>query len=179
MPERRRALELLAKSRHGANEELLVHGHGFRRPMLVGLVRSGLASAEREVMKAGDKAIEIVRAVDKFAAEPNGGLIVVLIPSAAELDAILQLTLQYRLPAIYLGSSVPALGGLMSYGADATDFYWLAASYVDRLLRGAKVNELPLQFATKLRLVLNLKAAERIGLTIPEPILLRADKLIQ
>jgi putative tryptophan/tyrosine transport system substrate-binding protein len=105
-------------------------------------------------------AFEIVRAVDKFAAEPNGGLIVVLNPSAAELDAILQLTLQYRLPVIYQGSSVPALGGLMSYGADATDFYRLAASYVDRLLRGAKVNELPLQFATKLRLVLNLKSAE-------------------
>jgi hypothetical protein len=61
MPERRRALELLAKSRHGANEELLVRGHGFKRPMLVGLVRSGLAAAEREVMKAGGKAIEVVR----------------------------------------------------------------------------------------------------------------------
>jgi putative ABC transport system substrate-binding protein len=124
-------------------------------------------------------AFEIVRAVDKFAAEPNGGLIVVLVPSAAELDAILQLTLQYRLPAIYQSFWVPALGGLMSYGVDATDFYRLAASYVDRLLRGAKVNELPLQFATKLRLVLNPKAAEGIGLTIPEPILLRADKVIQ
>jgi hypothetical protein len=61
MPERRRALELLAKSRHGANEELLIHGHGFKRPMLVALVRSGLASAEREVMKAGDKATEVAR----------------------------------------------------------------------------------------------------------------------
>jgi len=61
MPERRRALELLAKSPHGANEELLVHGHGFKRPMLVGLVRSGLAAAEREVMKAGGKAVEVVR----------------------------------------------------------------------------------------------------------------------
>jgi putative tryptophan/tyrosine transport system substrate-binding protein len=124
-------------------------------------------------------AFEIVRAVDKFAAEPNGGLIVALNPSAAELDAILQLTLQYRLPAIYQGHSVPALGGLMSYGVDATDFYRLAASYIDRLLRGAKVNELPLQFATKLRLVLNPKAAEGIGLTIPEPIRLRADEVIE
>jgi putative tryptophan/tyrosine transport system substrate-binding protein len=122
---------------------------------------------------------EIVRAVDKFAAEPNGGLIVVLNPSAVELDAILQLTLQYRLPAIYQGTSVPALGGLMAYGADTKDFYRLAASYVDRLLRGAKVNELPLQFATKLRLVVNTKATEGIGLTIPEPFLLRADELIQ
>jgi putative ABC transport system substrate-binding protein len=120
-----------------------------------------------------------VRAVDKFAGEPNGGLIVALVPSAAELDAILRLTLQYRLPAIYQSSWAPALGGLMSYGADATYFFRLAASYVDRLLHGAKVNELPLQFATKLRLVLNPKAAEGIGLTIPEPILLRADEVIQ
>src|SRR5262245_43550872 len=66
----------------------------------------------------------------------------------------------------------------MAYGPLATDFYRLAASYVDRLLRGTKANELPLQFATKLRLVVNPKAAERIGLTIPEPFLLRADEVI-
>jgi putative tryptophan/tyrosine transport system substrate-binding protein len=135
-------------------------------------------SVEIVVLPVRD-AFEIVRAVDKFAAEPNGGLIVVLNPSAAELDAILPLTLQYRLPAIYQLVSVAAAGGLMSYGVDTTDFYRLAASYVDRLLRGAKVNELPLQFATKFRLVVNLKAAEAIGLTIPEPFLLRADEVIQ
>jgi hypothetical protein len=60
-PERRRMLRLLARSRHGANEELLVHGHGFRRPTIVGLVRAGLAPAEREVVKAGGKPIEVVR----------------------------------------------------------------------------------------------------------------------
>ena len=60
-PERRRMLKLLARSRHGANEELLVHGHGFRQPTIAGLVRSGLAAAEREVVKAGGKTIEIVR----------------------------------------------------------------------------------------------------------------------
>jgi hypothetical protein len=60
-PERRRALKLLARSRHGVNEELLVHSHGFRRPTIVGLVSAGLATAEREVMKAGGKPIEVVR----------------------------------------------------------------------------------------------------------------------
>jgi hypothetical protein len=60
-PERRRALKLLASSRHGLNEELLIYGHGFKRPMLVGLVRAGFAAAEREVVKAGGKAIEVVR----------------------------------------------------------------------------------------------------------------------
>ena len=59
-PERRRALELLASGRHGLNEELLIYGHAFKRPMLVGLVRSGFAAAEREVVKAGGKAIEVV-----------------------------------------------------------------------------------------------------------------------
>jgi len=60
-PERRRMLKLLARSRHGVNEELLVHGHGFRRPTIVGLVSAGLATAEREVVKAGRKTIEVVR----------------------------------------------------------------------------------------------------------------------
>jgi hypothetical protein len=60
-PERRRMLKLLARSRHGANEELLVHGHGFRRPTIAGLVRTGLAAAEREVVTADGKAIEVVR----------------------------------------------------------------------------------------------------------------------
>jgi hypothetical protein len=60
-PERRRMLKLLARSRHGVNEELLVHGHGFRRPTIVGLVSAGLATAEREVVKAGAKPVEIVR----------------------------------------------------------------------------------------------------------------------
>jgi putative ABC transport system substrate-binding protein len=124
-------------------------------------------------------ALEIVRAVDSFAEAPNGGLIVLPIPSAAVLDATLPLTLQYRLPAIYQGLSAAAAGGLMAYGADTTDFFRLAASYVDRLLRGAKVNELPLQFPTKFRLVVNLKAAKAIGLAIPEAFLLRADEVIQ
>jgi len=60
-PERRRALKLLARSRHGVNEELLVHSHGFRRPTIVGLVSAGLAATEREVVKAGAKTIEVVR----------------------------------------------------------------------------------------------------------------------
>jgi putative tryptophan/tyrosine transport system substrate-binding protein len=124
-------------------------------------------------------AVEIVRAVDTFATAPNGGLVVLPIPSAAVLDAILPLALQYRLPAIYQGLSAAAAGGLMAYGADITDFLRLAASYVDRLLRGAKVNELPVQFPTKFRLVVNLKAAEAIGLTISEAFLLRADEVIQ
>jgi putative tryptophan/tyrosine transport system substrate-binding protein len=124
-------------------------------------------------------AIEIVRAVDTFAAAPNGGLIVLPIPSAAVLDAILPLTLQYRLPAIYQGLSAAAAGGLMAYGADITNLFRLAASYVDRLLRGAKVDELPVQFPTKFRLVVNLKAAKAIGLSIPEAFLLRADEVIE
>jgi putative ABC transport system substrate-binding protein len=153
---------------------------GLMAPSYVAAIRAAAPALSVEtVANPVRSAFEIVRAVDTFAAMPNGGLIVVLVPGVAQLDAILPLTVQYRLPAIYQVSSAVTAGGLMSYGPDATDFHRRAASYIDRLLRGAKVNELPVQFATKFRLVVNLKAAEAIGLTIPEPFLLRADEVIQ
>jgi putative ABC transport system substrate-binding protein len=135
-------------------------------------------SVETVVIPVRD-AFDIVRGVDTFAVAPNGGLVVLPIPSVAFLDAIFRLTLQYRLPAIYQGLTAVAAGGLMSYGADVTVLVRRVASYVDRLLRGAKVNELPVEFPTKFELVVNLKAAKAIGLTIPEAFLLRADEVIE
>ena len=83
------------------------------------------------------------------------------------------------MPAIYSDRGYAVDGGLVSYGPDLVGLYRSAADYVDRLLRGAKVSELPVQFPTKFELVVNLKTAKAIGLTIPEAFLLRADEVIE
>jgi putative ABC transport system substrate-binding protein len=124
--------------------------------------------------------LEMVRAIDAFAAEPNGGLLMVPIPPiGANREMILRLAVQHRLPAVYPTRQSVDDGGLMTYGPDFPDLYRRAASYVDRLLRGAKVSELPVQFPTKFELIVNLKTARAIGLTIPEAFLLRADEVIE
>jgi putative tryptophan/tyrosine transport system substrate-binding protein len=125
-------------------------------------------------------AAELERAIDAFAAEPNGGLLMVPPPpSGGNLEVINRLALKYRLPTIYSGKNSVAGGGMMSYGGDNAEPHRIAASYVDRILRGAKINELPVQFPTKFELVINLKTAKAIGLTISEAFLLRADELIE
>jgi putative ABC transport system substrate-binding protein len=124
-------------------------------------------------------AFDIVRAVDTFATAPNGGLVFLPAARAGMLEVMFRLTQQYRLPAIYQGLAAARAGGLISYGTDTVELFRRAASYVDRLLRGAKVNELPVEFPTKFQLVVNLKAAKAIGLTIPESLLSRADEVIE
>jgi putative ABC transport system substrate-binding protein len=123
--------------------------------------------------------LETVRAIDAFAAEPNGGLLVVPVLPDDSYQMLLRLAAQHRLPAIYGQRRVVAAGGLMAYAIDFPDNYRRAATYVDRLLRGAKVSDLPVQFPTKFELVINLKTAKAIGLTIPESLLLRADEVIE
>jgi putative ABC transport system substrate-binding protein len=124
--------------------------------------------------------VEIVRAVDLFAAEPNGGLVVVPpSPTAVDRQAILQLATVHRVPAIYQDGIFAAEGGLMAYGGDVVETYRTASTYVDRILLGAKVSDLPVQLPTKFRLVVNLKTAKAIGLTIPETFLVRADEVIE
>jgi putative ABC transport system substrate-binding protein len=123
--------------------------------------------------------LEMVRAIDAFAAEPNGGLLVVPVLPEDSYQMLLRVAAQHRLPAITPNRRYVAAGGLMAYGTDFPDNYRRAATYVDRLLRGAKVSELPVQFPTKFELVVNLKAAKAIGLTIPEALLLRADEVVE
>jgi putative ABC transport system substrate-binding protein len=123
--------------------------------------------------------LEMVRAIDAFAAEPNGGLLVVPVLPEDSFQMLNRLAAQHRLPAIHSNRRYVAAGGLMSYGANFPDNYRRAATYVDRLLRGAKVSELPVQFPTKLELVINLKTAKAIGLAIPEAFLLRANEIIE
>jgi putative ABC transport system substrate-binding protein len=121
---------------------------------------------------------QLEHAIGAFAAEPNGGLLV-LSQVAIHRDLILSLAARHRLPMISAYKSYPAGGGLMSYGSDVADLFRGAASYVDRILRGAKVSELPVQFPTKFELIVNVRAAKTLGRTIPEAFLLRADELIE
>jgi putative ABC transport system substrate-binding protein len=118
-----------------------------------------------------------VRSIDAFAAEPDGGI--VLLPPSPFRATVLQLASQHRLPAMYALRTLTSEGGLLSYSADFMDQHRRAASYVDRLLRGAKVADLPVQLPTKYQLVINVKTAKAIGLTIPEAFLLQADELIE
>jgi putative ABC transport system substrate-binding protein len=100
-------------------------------------------------------------------------------PFFAERKRIVELAGKYRLPAIYPEKEYVDGGGLMSYGADTTDLYRRAAVYVDKILKGAKPADLPVQQATKFEFVINLKAAKQIGLTIPVRVLERANQVIQ
>jgi len=97
----------------------------------------------------------------------------------AERKRIVELAVKYRLPAIYPDKEFVNEGGLMSYGTDFADLYRRAAVYVDKILKGAKPSDLPVQQATKFEFVINLKAAEQIGLTIPVRVLERANKVIK
>jgi putative ABC transport system substrate-binding protein len=125
-------------------------------------------------------AVDIVRAIDVFATQPNGGLLILPPPpTSANREAILQLAAQHRLPAIYPSQEDAAAGGLLAFDRDRVEDYRRSAIYVDRLLRGAKVSDLPVQFPIKYELVVNLKTAKAMGLAIPETFLLRADEVIE
>ena len=123
---------------------------------------------------------EIERAVAAFARSANGGLIVTA-SALAQLhrDLIITLAARHKLPAVYSERSFVAAGGLISYGADFIDQYRRAAGYVDRILKGEKPADLPVQAPTKYELVINLKTAKALGLTVPPTLLARADEVIE
>jgi putative ABC transport system substrate-binding protein len=123
---------------------------------------------------------EIERAVAAFAISTNGGLVVTGSPLAAvHRDLIITLAAQRKLPAIYYERNFAASGGLFSYGPDFVDQFRRAAGYVDRILKGEKPANLPVQAPTKYELAINLKAAKALGLTVPLTLLARADEVIE
>jgi ABC-type uncharacterized transport system substrate-binding protein len=123
---------------------------------------------------------EIERAVTTFAGESNGGLIVTGSPLAAiHRDLIVTLAARHRLPAVYPFRYFITRGGLISYGPDSIEPYRRAAAYVDRILKGEKPANLPVQAPTKYDLVINLKTAKSLGLTVPPSLLARADEVIE
>jgi putative ABC transport system substrate-binding protein len=123
---------------------------------------------------------EIERAVAVFAREPNGGLIVTATPMAnIHRELIITLAARHRLPAVYGFRYHVERGGLIAYAPDQLDQYRRAATYVDRILKGEKPAKLPVQAPTKYELVVNLKTAKALGLTVPPSLLSRADEAIE
>jgi len=125
-------------------------------------------------------ASEIEQAIESFVRKPNGGL--VLPPDATtsvHRDVIIALAVQHRLPAVYALRSFVTAGGLMSYGTDFTNQNREAAFYVDRILRGEKAADLPVQAPTKYETVVNLKTVRALGLTMPPGLLVAADEVIE
>ena len=123
---------------------------------------------------------EIERAIARFAGSPNGGLIVTTSAlSFLHRDLIIALAARHKLPAIYYRRYFATVGGLISYGYDVLQQFRGAADYVDRILRGKKPAELPVQAPTKYELVINLKAAKLLGLTVADSLLATADEVIE
>jgi ABC-type uncharacterized transport system substrate-binding protein len=151
-------------------------------PVQFGVIQAVAPSLRVEVnpINMRDDAGEIERAIAAFADSPNGGLI--LTAGARALlhhDLIITLAARHKLPAVYPYRHVVAAGGLLSYGANYVDQYRLAAGYVDRILKGEKPANLPVQAPTKYELVINLKTAKALGLEIPPTVLARADEVIE
>jgi len=125
-------------------------------------------------------ATEIERDIVAFAQSANGGLILTASPAApVHRDLIIALAARHKLPAVYIERLFPTAGGLVSYGPDFADQYRRAASYIDRILKGEKPADLPVQAPTKHELVINLKTAKALGLTVPSTLLARADEVIE
>ena len=136
----------------------------------------GITTSPMEIDDAGS----IVRVIGGFAAQPNGGLL--SLPSGvagAHRQLIVDLAAKYQLPSVYPAVFYTEIGGLMAYGVDFLALYRNAAGYVDRILRGAKPGDLPLQYPTKFELAINLKTAKALGLTVPPTLLASADKVIE
>jgi putative tryptophan/tyrosine transport system substrate-binding protein len=147
-----------------------------------------LSAAETAVTKVGMRVIpgEIREAsqfepvIAAFASEAHGGLVVLPSPmTGANREMIIAIAAKYRLPAIYAFRFFTVSGGLLSYGVDTADLYRRAASYVDRILKGAKPADLPIQQPTKYELAINQKTAKALGLDVPAEMLVRADEVIE
>jgi putative ABC transport system substrate-binding protein len=147
----------------------------------LGAIQSVASSLGIELSPVGvHDASEIERAITAVAREPNGGLIVTTSTRAsAHRELILALAARHRLAAVYPFRFYANSGGLISYGADWTDQYRRAAGHVDRILKGEKPGDLPVQTPTKYELVINLKTARALGLDVPATVLARADEVIE
>jgi putative ABC transport system substrate-binding protein len=146
-----------------------------------GVIQAMAPSLKVEVIAVSMREdVEIERAVTAFARSPNGGLIVTPSgPAVTHRDLIITLAARHNLPAVYFERSFVAAGGLISYGTDYIDQYRKAAGYVDRILKGEKPADLPVQAPTKLETVLNLKTSKALGLEVPPMVLARVDEVIE
>jgi putative ABC transport system substrate-binding protein len=150
-------------------------------PAQFGVLQAVAPSLRVEVSPINTRdAGEMERAIAAFAGSPNGGLVVTAsLMTLSHHNLIITLAARYKLPAVYPYRHVVAAGGLISYGADYTHHYRRAAGYVDRILKGEKAADLPVQAPTKYELVINLKTARALGLEPPPTVLARADEVIE
>jgi putative ABC transport system substrate-binding protein len=175
-------LELLKEIAPGTTRAMIVLAHGLAS-------NAGLLRALEEVAPSvGVKltavpardAAEIERGLDAFAHQPNGGLIVLPSPlTAVHREMIITRAARHRLRAVYPFRYFALSGGLLSYGVDNADLYRRGASYVDRILKGARPADLPVQQPIKFELIVNLKTAKALGIEIPPTLLARADEVIE
>ncbi len=129
---------------------------------------------------AAENDADIERAVTSFVREPDGGLSIAFDAfNIVHRGKIVELAARHRLPAIYATSQFAEGGGLLSYGFSQAEQFRQAASYVDRILRGEKPGDLPVQAPTKFQLVINLKTARALGIDLPPTLLARADEVIE
>jgi putative ABC transport system substrate-binding protein len=174
-------LEILKEVASDIKRVLVLQGldignQGFLRSIQAAASSLGIVPVAAPVRDAAD----IERVITAFVQEPQGGLIV--LPGSSRLDnrdLIVALATRHRLAAMYSTRPFIASGGLMSYDTDIADLWRQAVSYVDRVLRGEKPGDLPVQVPTKYELVINLKVARALGLTVPLPLLARADEVIE
>jgi putative ABC transport system substrate-binding protein len=158
------------------NPETAPYADLFQRPVEA----AAPAFAVMPITVAARSVAELESAVDAFARTPTGGLLV--LPDVTNLihrDQIIALAARHRLPAVYPYRYYAASGGLLSYGSEQADVFRRAASYVDRILKGASPGELPVQAPTKYELVINLKTAKALDLEVPPMLIARADEVIE
>jgi putative ABC transport system substrate-binding protein len=149
-------------------------------PVQFGIIQAAAPSLRMEVSPVNLRdAGEIERAVAAFARVGNGGLILTLGLAVNHSDLIITLAAQHRLPTVYFQRAFVTAGGLLSYGNDYVEQFRQAAGYVDRILKGEKPADLPVQAPTKYELVINLKTAKALGIEVPTTVLARADEVIE
>jgi putative ABC transport system substrate-binding protein len=150
-------------------------------PAQFGVIQAVAPSLRVEVSSFNKRdADEIERAITAFARVPNGGLIVTAGgPTLINRDLVITLATRHKLPAVYFDRAFVTAGGLLSYGPDRIDLYRRAAGYVDRILKGEKPADMPVQAPTKYQLVINLKTAKALGLDVPVHLQQIADEVIE
>jgi putative tryptophan/tyrosine transport system substrate-binding protein len=157
------------------HQETAAH-RAFLRTMEAAAATLNVALTPAAIHDASD----IARGITAFAGEPSGGLIPLPHPLTVENGSMIAaLAALHRLPAVYAFRYFAAAGGLLSYGSDPADLWRRSASYVDRILHGAKPSDLPVQAPTKFQLVINLQTAKALGLEVPAQLLARADEVIE
>ena len=174
-------LELLKQIAPGITRAAVLRPANIGGVGQLGAIQGAAATLGVELSPVGLRDVgEIERSIASFARRPNGGLIVVASALATvHRELIIALAAGHRLPAVYAFRYFVAAGGLISYGPDLADQFRRTASYVDRILKGEKPADLPVQAPTKYELVINLKTAKALGLEVPTTLLARADEVIE